>query len=59
MIVVLKLVGVESSMAGSIALVDRVVTYWSILVVGLVLYLRRVRADVVLDDSVEQRAPAD
>ncbi|MGH2531581.1 MAG: lysylphosphatidylglycerol synthase transmembrane domain-containing protein [Thermomicrobiales bacterium] len=55
MIVVLKLVDVESSMAGSIALVDRVVTYWSILVVGSVLYIRRLRADVTMADTVERQ----
>jgi len=43
---VLKLVGVESSLGGSIAVLDRLLTYWSLVAVGLVLYLRRLRNDV-------------
>ncbi|MGH2559821.1 MAG: lysylphosphatidylglycerol synthase transmembrane domain-containing protein [Thermomicrobiales bacterium] len=58
MIVVLKLVDVEASMAGSIALVDRVVTYWSILGVGFILYLRRVRADMTAEWAVERPSTA-
>jgi uncharacterized protein (TIRG00374 family) len=43
MIVVLVLVGVDESLAGAVALLDRVVGYWSLIVVGLPLYLWRVR----------------
>jgi uncharacterized protein (TIRG00374 family) len=55
MIVVLKLVGVESSMAGSITLLDRVVTYWSLILIGLILYLRRVHSEVSASQPVEKR----
>ncbi|MEA2510892.1 MAG: glycosyltransferase 2 family protein [Thermomicrobiales bacterium] len=46
MIGVLKLVDVQASLAGSIALMDRLLTYWSLVAVGLILYLRRLRSDV-------------
>ena len=43
---VLQLVEVNASLAGSIAVLDRVVGYWSVIAVGLVLYLLRVRQDL-------------
>jgi len=46
MIGVLKLVDVNASLAGSIALMDRMITYWSLVIVGLILYIRRMRSDV-------------
>lgn len=46
MVAVLKIVDVEASLAGSIALMDRLLTYWSLVVIGLILYLRRLRSDV-------------
>lgn len=46
MVSMLKLVDVNASLAGSIALMDRLLTYWSLVAVGLVLYLRRLRKDV-------------
>jgi uncharacterized protein (TIRG00374 family) len=46
MVGILKLVDVEASLAGSIAVMDRLLTYWSLVAVGLILYLRRLRADV-------------
>lgn len=49
---VLQLVDVDASLAGSIAILDRVVGYWSIIAVGLVLYVLRVRHD--LNESTEQ-----
>lgn len=39
MIVALKLLGVNALDAGSIAIIDRVVAYWSVILVGGVLYL--------------------
>jgi hypothetical protein len=45
-VVVLKLVDVEADLAGSIAILDRVIGYWSLIAVGLVLYLHRIRRDV-------------
>jgi uncharacterized protein (TIRG00374 family) len=54
MIVVLKLVGVEASMAGSITLLDRVVTYWSLILIGLILYLRRVHSEVSASQPAEK-----
>ncbi len=47
-VVVLKLVDVNASLAGSIAFVDRLITFWGLLAVGLFLYLRRLRQDVRL-----------
>jgi glycosyltransferase 2 family protein len=44
MIVVLKLVDIPASMATSIALTDRIITYWSLIVIGLILYAIRMRA---------------
>ncbi|CAA9574319.1 MAG: UPF0104 membrane protein MJ1078 [uncultured Thermomicrobiales bacterium] len=46
MIVMLGLADVDNSMATSIAILDRVIGYWSLVVVGLVLYARRVRRDL-------------
>jgi len=46
MVAVLKLVDVDPSLAGSIALMDRLLTYWSLVAVGLILYVRRLRSDV-------------
>jgi glycosyltransferase 2 family protein len=46
---VLQLVDVETSLAGSIALLDRVVGYWSVIVVGFALYLWRVRREIRSD----------
>jgi uncharacterized membrane protein YbhN (UPF0104 family) len=44
--VVLKLVDVHADMASSIAILDRVIGYWSLIVVGLILYVHRIRRDV-------------
>lgn len=46
MIVVLKLVDMPASMAGSIALLDRLITYWSIILVGFILYVRHLHREV-------------
>jgi uncharacterized protein (TIRG00374 family) len=46
MIGVLKLVDVDGNLAGSIAFMDRLITYWSLVLIGLILYVRRLRADV-------------
>ncbi len=46
MVTMLKLVDVNASLAGSIALMDRLLSYWSLVAVGLILYLRRLRHDV-------------
>jgi uncharacterized membrane protein YbhN (UPF0104 family) len=52
---VLDLVGVNTGMGGSIAVMDRVVGYWSVIVVGLVLYLLRMRREFVTSaDSPEK-----
>jgi len=49
--VLIKLLGMSSAMAGSIILLDRVVAYWSLIFVGVVLYVRRVRHDAVPQDD--------
>ena len=46
MVVMLRLVDVNVSLAASVALMDRVVGYWSLVVVGVVLYVRRMRRDI-------------
>lgn len=46
MVVVLKWVHVTPSLATSVALMDRLITYWSLILVGVILYVRRFRADV-------------
>lgn len=45
-VVVLKLVDVNADLASSIAILDRVIGYWSLIALGLVLYMRRLRRDV-------------
>jgi uncharacterized protein (TIRG00374 family) len=47
-VVVLKLVDVEADLAGSIAILDRVIGYWSLIAVGCILYLYRLRRDVAV-----------
>lgn len=46
MVVMLRLVDVNVSLAASVALMDRVVGYWSLVVVGIVLYVRRLRREI-------------
>lgn len=48
---VLDLVGVNTGLGGSIAVMDRVVGYWSVIAVGLVLYLLRMRRELVSPDE--------
>ena len=48
---VLDLVGVDTGMGGSIAVMDRVIGYWSVIVVGLVLYLLRMRRELTASDD--------
>jgi uncharacterized protein (TIRG00374 family) len=45
-IVVLKLVDVNADLASSIAILDRVIGYWSLILVGMILYMVRLRRDV-------------
>lgn len=45
-IVVLKLVDVDPAMAGSIAVVDRLINYWSLIAIGALLYAWRLKADL-------------
>ena len=44
--VLVGVLGVDPVVAGSIILLDRVVGYWSLLVIGTVLYLRRTRREL-------------
>lgn len=48
---VLDLVGIDTGMGGSIAVLDRVIGYWSVIVLGLVLYLVRTRRELVSPDD--------
>jgi glycosyltransferase 2 family protein len=43
--VLIGVLGVDPVVAGSIIVLDRVVAYWSILVVGATLYVRRTRRE--------------
>ncbi len=52
---VLRLVGVDDSTAVAIALLDRVIGYWSIILVGLPLYLFRMRREI----EVPSASPSD
>lgn len=45
-IVVLKLVNVDPAMAGSIAVMDRLITYWSLIAVGALLYVWRLKTEL-------------
>ncbi len=47
-VVVLKLVDVHADLASSIAILDRVIGYWSLIAFGLLLYLHRMRREVRL-----------
>jgi uncharacterized protein (TIRG00374 family) len=44
--VLIGVLGIDPVTAGSIILLDRFVAYWSLLVVGAVLYLRRTRREL-------------
>jgi len=60
MIVVLKVPigGLSASMAGSVALLDRLITYWSVILVGSILYIRQVHRDVIKTGRAVDSAPA-
>jgi hypothetical protein len=58
MVAVLKVGGVPASMGGSIAILDRVITYWSLIVVGAILYIRQLHRDVVKSGRAVDSAPA-
>lgn len=45
-IVVLKWVDVTPSLATSVAVLDRLITYWSLILIGLILYIKRFRSEV-------------
>jgi uncharacterized membrane protein YbhN (UPF0104 family) len=45
-IVVLKWVDVSPSLATSVAVLDRLITYWSLILIGLILYIKRFRSEV-------------
>ena len=45
-IVVVKLVHVDPAMAGSIAVVDRLIGYWSLIAIGALLYAWRLKTDL-------------
>ena len=52
-IVVLKLVDVDPAMAGSVAVLDRVITYWSLILIGAILYIWRLRSELRVKPRVE------
>jgi uncharacterized protein (TIRG00374 family) len=56
MIWILPQVGVASDTAAAIAILDRLITYWSLIVVGLPLYLVNLRRDVVVTTGTTGQA---
>jgi len=44
---VLSIVEIDKNMGLSVAFMDRLIGYWSLVVVGLVLYIRRVRSEML------------
>jgi uncharacterized membrane protein YbhN (UPF0104 family) len=57
-VILTDVVGLAGAVAGSIAVLDRVITYWSVIVVGLILYARQMHKDVIKSGSVVDSAPA-
>jgi uncharacterized protein (TIRG00374 family) len=57
-IVVLKLVDISPDMASSVALMDRLIGYWSLILVGVVLYIRRLKTEVRLTEARASEATA-
>jgi glycosyltransferase 2 family protein len=59
-VILTDVVHLSPSMAGSIALMDRVITYWSLIVIGLILYGRQMKRDVIQSKSrrIVDSAPA-
>jgi uncharacterized membrane protein YbhN (UPF0104 family) len=55
LISVLPLVGVQEDAAAAIAILDRIISYWSLILVGLPLYIMYVRRDVA---SAVQQEPS-
>lgn len=51
-IVVLKLVDIEPDMASSVAFMDRLIGYWSLILIGVILYVRRLKTDVTAPEPV-------
>jgi uncharacterized protein (TIRG00374 family) len=45
-IVVLKLVDIDPDMASSVAFMDRLIGYWSLILIGVILYVRRLKTEV-------------
>lgn len=58
MVAVLKVGGVPASMGGSIAILDRVITYWSLILIGAILYVRQLHRDVIKPGRAVDSAPA-
>ncbi|CAN5815110.1 lysylphosphatidylglycerol synthase transmembrane domain-containing protein [soil metagenome] len=56
MIWILPQVGVASDTAAAIAILDRLITYWSLIAVGLPLYLVNLRRDVVVTTGTTGQA---
>ena len=56
MIWILPQVGVASDTAAAITILDRLITYWSLIVVGLPLYLVNLRRDVVVTTGTTGQA---
>jgi glycosyltransferase 2 family protein len=50
-VAVLALVEIDENMGLSVAFMDRLIGYWSIVAVGIILYVRRLKADVLLSEQ--------
>lgn len=59
MTIILGAVGIGSSLAFSITLLDRVIGYWSVILVGFLLYLHRMRKEIVeVEPAATVRSPS-
>jgi uncharacterized protein (TIRG00374 family) len=45
-VAVLSLVSINENMGASVALMDRLIGYWSLILIGIVLYVRRLKSEV-------------
>lgn len=54
-IVVLKLVDIDPDMASSVAFMDRLIGYWSLILIGVILYVRRLKTEVITSEATVAR----
>ena len=57
-VAVLALVEIDENMGLSVAFMDRLIGYWSLIAIGIVLYVRRLKADVLVAEQPVRPADA-